>query len=255
MNTSCNDRIFRQRWVVPLVFLMAFSLVSCDDLLDWFNGDDDEPEIELHFGEVDDANGNRYETVRINQVEWMAENLRVRIYNNATPIPYPGNDNEAWNETRTGAHAFYNHDVPGGNAYGALYNHYAVTHGARICPPGFHVPSRSDFEQLIELLGGASVAGGKLKSTRTAPAAAPRWNLPNTDATDEVSFKGVPAGIRYPDGTFNYLGIRGYFWTSTTHDPYPDQAYFFTLEHDSGIIGFGPTYKTAGMSLRCIRVH
>jgi len=48
--------------------------------------------------------------------------------------------------------------------FGNLYNFYAVETG-ELCPSGWHVATKEDFEELISNLGGNSIAGGKLKST------------------------------------------------------------------------------------------
>ncbi len=233
--------------LIALIIPLSLFFYACDD-------DDAEPEIEITIGSVTDIDGNLYKTVKINDVEWMAENLKTTKYRNGSPISYPGNDNIAWNEMTTGAYAWYNNNSSDWKGpYGALYNAHAVQSGSGLCPSGWRMPTKNDIEELVELLGGASIAGGKLKSEKTTPEAHPRWNAPNTDATNEVSWAGLPGGLRYPNGHFNYLGLRGNFWTSTTHDPYPDQAYFFSLEHDSAIYGVSPTYKTAGFSVRCIK--
>lgn len=57
--------------------------------------------------------------------------------------------------------------MEGANTYGALYNWYAVdtlsNRNKNVCPVGWHVPSQQDFLELINYLGGESVAGIQLK--------------------------------------------------------------------------------------------
>jgi uncharacterized protein (TIGR02145 family) len=57
-----------------------------------------------------------------------------------------------------------------GNTYGALYNWFAVETG-KLCPTGWHVPTDAEWTVLSDYLGGANIAGGKLKETGTA-----HWN-------------------------------------------------------------------------------
>lgn len=137
--------------------------------------------------------------------------------------------------------------------YGYLYNWHAVnesvTHGGFI--DGFRVPSDTEWSELTTLLGGDSVSGGKLKSVRTDPDIPPRWDTPNTDATDEVNFSALPGGYRLDDGTFSHIGMGGYLWSSTE---------FNTLNSWIRILGYsdGNVYRfsfdnESGYSVRCIR--
>jgi uncharacterized protein (TIGR02145 family) len=99
--------------------------------------------------------------------------------------------------------------------YGLLYNWYAATDVRGIAPSGFRVPSATDFNQLITELGGGSVAGGDLKSTRTSPDEHPRWDLPNTGATDLSEFNGFPAGTRSgSQGTYFNIGKGFSSWST-----------------------------------------
>jgi len=48
-----------------------------------------------------------------------------------------------------------------------------------------------------------------MKSTGTS-----LWNTPNTGATNESGFTGIPAGNRRNDGQFANIGNYGYYWSS-----------------------------------------
>jgi uncharacterized protein (TIGR02145 family) len=41
------------------------------------------------------------------------------------------------------------------------------------------------------------------------------WTSPNTGATNSSGFSALPGGYRSTDGTFNNIGIRTYFWSSS----------------------------------------
>lgn len=101
--------------------------------------------------------------------------------------------------------------------YGALYNWWAATDSRKITSSDdWAVPSQSDFEDLVNYLGGdQSIVGGKLKEIGFI-----HWNSPNTGATDEVGFGARGSSIRYEDGSFitdEYDGLKKTceFWTST----------------------------------------
>jgi uncharacterized protein (TIGR02145 family) len=191
-----------------------------------------------------DADGNGYTIVVIGKQEWFAENLKTTKYSDGTPI-FNVTSNYEWNTITTGAYAWYdNNEATYKNAYGALYNRYAVNTG-NLCPIGWRVPSDLDWTTLINYAGGES---GKLKSTRTAPDAHPRWESPNIGATDEYGFSALPGGSR--DSTFGFVGFYGYWWSSTERDA--TSAWFRLMGyHDQDVIHF---YSTrGGFSVRCLR--
>ncbi len=149
-------------------------------------------------GTVSDYDGNVYAAVRIGDQVWMAENLRSTHYSDGAPI-------ECWP---------YNDDPAMARTYGRLYRLAALTRGAAssvanpsgvqgAAPQGWHIPSPAEWQQLAATLGGASVAGGKLKESGTA-----HWLSPNTGATNESLFAGLPAGFRGVTGNFQWLGTQ-----------------------------------------------
>jgi uncharacterized protein (TIGR02145 family) len=201
-----------------------------------------------------DADGNFYATVVIGDQEWMAENLKTTKYNDGTAIPNVI-DGGVWKTLTTGAYAWYaNDEATYKNAYGALYNWYAVNTG-KLCPTGWHVPTDAEWGTLIDYAGGATVAGGKLKSTRTAPDDAhPRWDSPNTGATDAYGFSALPGGYRYSESgpSFFLVGTVGYWWTST--DESEVFAWSRTIGNSGEHVGHHVDYeKMYGLSVRCLR--
>lgn len=210
-------------------------------------------------GAVKDIDGNEYKTVKIGNQVWFAENLKTTKYNNGTPIPNI-TDNTEWAELSTGAYAWYNNDeATYKNAYGALYNWFAVETG-NLCPTGWRVPTDAEWSTLINYIdpnadGGnnwPNTAGGKMKSTRTTPDAHPRWESPNTGATDEYGFSALPGGFRYYyDGTFDNVGYNGYWWSSTEY--HATHAWYRDVNYDDGNVGRDNDDKRNGISVRCLR--
>ena len=94
--------------------------------------------------------------------------------------------------------------------YGFQYNWFAVDDPKYICAAGWHVPTLSNYQTLETYLGGAVLAGGKLKETGLI-----YWNTPNTDATNEVGFNGRGAGNRNSiTGSFAVLKSVNFLWCS-----------------------------------------
>jgi uncharacterized protein (TIGR02145 family) len=151
----------------------------------------------------------------------------------------------------------YNDNLINTNTHGKLYNWYATMNGSEttnanpsgvqgVCPDGWHVPSRSEYLELANFLGGHSVAGGKMKTTGTEI-----WSTPNTGATNESSFCGLPSGCRYSDNNYYTIGIHGYFWT--THQNNSSNAYRNRLNYNDITLQEGYNPKSYAFSVRCVK--
>ena len=197
-----------------------------------------------YHGTVSDIDGNVYNTVMIGSQVWMAENLKVTAYRNNVTI-YNLDDQNDWNNTEDGAYVWYSNDISWKDHYGALYNWYAVSDPRGICPTGWSVPSDEDWQEMVNHLGGSSVAGGRLKSTRTEPDPHPRWRSPNTGATNETGFTALPGGLRDP--YYYDVGSSGYWWTSS------EQSKAYYMSRNSGSIWGSTVPKQFGLSVRCIK--
>ena len=130
-----------------------------------------------------DADGNFYKSVTIGKQIWLVENLKTTKYLNGDPIVSNLRGSE-WTNTSSGAYQISS------NIYGNLYNAYAVEDGRQICPAGWHVPSASEWDELLIYLGGEENAGGPMKESGTR-----HWLDPNEGATNESGFTALPAEI------------------------------------------------------------
>jgi uncharacterized protein (TIGR02145 family) len=192
---------------------------------------------------VTDIEGNFYPSILINGQEWMQKNLAVGKYRNGDPIP-TGLSDAAWGNLTSGAYAIYNNDAANNTTYGKLYNWYAVNDSRGLCPTGWHVPSDDEWTTLETSLGGSSVAGGKMKSITG-------WTSPNTGATNESGFTGIPGGGRTSGGTYFSIGDICYWWSSTG---YGTQAGYSKLDYNNSNVSHGDgTTRRAGFSVRCVR--
>ncbi len=105
------------------------------------------------FATIRDIEGNEYATVTINTQVWMAENLKTTTYNDGSAIGNFGDNDIAWFNTTTSAYCWYDNGSSNKETYGALYNGYAVSTG-KLCPFGWHVPSRDEWLVLIDFSWG-----------------------------------------------------------------------------------------------------
>ncbi|MFA5572817.1 MAG: FISUMP domain-containing protein, partial [Candidatus Bathyarchaeia archaeon] len=156
-------------------------------------------------------------------------------------------------------------DAPYDNIkYGFLYNWYATQEqgtgvwlvGDDMRSEGWGSPSDTDFDTLATHLGGASVAGGKLKETGFT-----YWDSPNTGATNEVGFNGRGSGSRFANESgrieglplVDFLGIK-YVFTAISKNG----LYEIFIVSDSDNIEINQTaindlVKTMGYSIRLVR--
>lgn len=191
-----------------------------------------------------------------NGQEWLAENLRTTTYANGDPIPNVAGGFQ-WGGLTTGAWAHYENNASYENPYGKLYNWYAVADPRNVCPTGWHIPTDAEWNTLVGYLdpsydAGAfgiqsSTAGGMMKSTGTQ-----YWQAPNTGATNESGFSGLPGGSCDPDeGTFSFLGDYG-FWWSVSEIPAEQAWYRYMGDFNADILRYNNN-KRNGYSVRCLR--
>ena len=153
---------------------------------------------DLTYGTMTDQDGNIYKTIKIGTQTWMAENLRVKTYNDSSAIlNVPGTPE--WISNTTGAWCAYNNTTNADtiSTYGLLYNWPAVSSG-KLAPRGWHIPSNDDWTTLISSQGDIRneqhyrIEGGKLKEIDTT-----HWSAPNTYATNITGFTALPGGGRF----------------------------------------------------------
>jgi uncharacterized protein (TIGR02145 family) len=199
-----------------------------------------------------DGSGNSYPTVYIGSQHWMAKNLTTTKYNDGTTISNVQNGVE-WKDVRTGAWSDYENNLTNGSNYGKLYNGYAMQ-TQKLCPTGWHIPSKVEWDTLFNYLGGIEVAGSKLKAVSSLYPSGE-----NTDATNSSNFSGLAGGMRNVDGAFYNLAKIGYYWSSTqigTMNIYNTSfkafyVYYLHSQQAAVIEDRGP--ETRGMSVRCLK--
>jgi uncharacterized protein (TIGR02145 family) len=192
-----------------------------------------------------DGDGNEYDTVTIGTQVWLAENLKTTKYNNGVSIPCV-TDNTQWTSSTSAAFCWYGNNSIVKDNYGALYNWWAAN-VSLLCPVGYHVPTKEEWNTLIDYLGGEEIAGDKLKVTGSQ-----FWESGGNHSTNESGFSAMPGGRRmHTDGTFDSMRGYGYWWTSSPgiYDSGARVSMFCSL----GYARIGSISKKAGYSVRCIK--
>lgn len=204
---------------------------------------------------TDERDGKTYKTVVIGTQTWMAENLN---YSDSTN--YPSMKGRNW---------CYENKLDSCSKYGRLYTWSAAMDSAGtfssrgkgcgheknctptypvrgICPSGWHLPTRAEFETLFTTVGGKSTAGKMLKATNG-------WNS-NGNGTDAFGFSALPAGDRGYGDHFYGGGHDAYFWSSKEdYSTYGFCAYDMYLDYDNESASLNNDFKDEGFSVRCVK--
>jgi len=215
-----------------------------------------DPNCGPETGTATDIDGNIYHTIKIGDQWWMVENLKVTRYRNGEAIPNV-TDVATWAGLTTGAYCEYNNDLSSVATYGRLYNGYSVGDGRNLAPDGWHIPTDAEWKQLEMHLGmnqaqadsadyRGTTEGGKLKESGTT-----HWLSPNTGASNESGFSGLPGGCRSYVGYYVTLGGRGHFWSSTEYDS--ETLWYRGLPYEYSSIIRSYAYKLYGFSVRCVK--
>ena len=193
-----------------------------------------------------DRDMNFYETKIYDNQNWFSKNLEVSTYRNGDSIPQVQNAN-AWANLTTGAWCYYLNDAANGLTYGKLYNWYAVKDQRGLAPSGYHIPTDAEWAKLTNWLGGEIVAGGKMKEQGLS-----HWNAPNFGATNISLFSALPGGARDYGGYCNWIGVWGFWWTSSEKDANYIWNLAIHYNDDYSSLGAG-IFKSSGLSVRCIK--
>lgn len=194
---------------------------------------------------ITDASGNVYTEVVIGTQTWLVEYLKTTKFNDGTDIPMATSDADYLVKGAAGSvYGWYGNHVIHTSPRGAYYNLTAIKDARGICPEGYRIPNyNTDYVTLVDYLGGASVAGAKLKSDTN-------W-IGSPAGTNDSGFHAVGAGIRLTDtGAVTYEG-NAYNWTTTPNGA-SDNIFFVIPNEGSTTISGGGT-NLSGLPCRCIK--
>ncbi len=181
---------------------------------------------------TDPRDGQRYRTVEIGSAKWTARNMNYRV-------------DSSW---------CYGNDTTNCGRYGRLYK---WNEAKTVCPAGWHLPSRAEWDSLARAVKGETVYGEvnwytadkKLKASLG-------WVDYRGDrrgnGSDEYRFSALPGGIRYANGAFKNVGETGFWWSSAETDG--NFAGFHSMDSEDEWCGsrMEDINKGNGLSVRCV---
>jgi uncharacterized protein (TIGR02145 family) len=213
-------------------------------------------------GTFKDIDSNEYQTVKIGSQIWSVENLRTTKFNDGTPIP-KAEQLSQWAHLTTPAYCYYNNtsDSDSIKILGALYNWYTINTN-KLAPLGWHIPTNEDWDTLQNyLIANGYNWDGSNSENKVAKSLASKTNWINCtengaigcdlSKNNKTGFSAIPAGSRYHDVDFNYIGQMCYFWTSSSFDQ--DHAYYRMLSSYLDFLDNYMSLKSCGFSVRLVK--
>ncbi len=151
---------------------------------------------------TDKRDGKKYKTVKIGEQVWMAQNLNYKTKGGAC---YKGNAANC-------------------QKYGMLYDWETAL---QACPAGWHLPSDTEWQTLVNFTGNTEFAGRDLKAKSG-------WNK-KSNGTDKYGFSALPGGSAGQSVAFGNTGCEGgCWWSSTAVESEDDAAYGRQMNYDHG---------------------
>jgi uncharacterized protein (TIGR02145 family) len=211
-------------------------------------------EVEKERGTVVDVQGNVYNTIKIGNQWWMTENLKVKMYNDSTPIVevnVGGTNDSTWYRTKLGM--FCSLD----SRYGLHYNWYAITNVKKLAPAGWHIPSDEEWKTLEKELGMSQLEADKTswrgtkESEKLLVESSVGWPRSLAFGTNESGFSALPGGCRLFNGSVGEVAITGYWWSSSEKNVttawYRNIATYYTTVFRYYVD------KNYGLTVRCVK--
>lgn len=196
---ATNECLKRSNGITPSNFVW-----SC-------NSDDGSPLKEIY-----NASSEIIGQALVGRQYWSNRNLDVSTFRNGDAIPQAKSLEELkkFGEEQKPAWCYFFFDEKYAEAYGKYYNWFAVTDPRGLAPTGWRIPSKEDFDILVNTLGGEKTASVKLKAKTGWKKNEFRGFSPGTD---EYKFHLLPGGKM----VYHYLPLdvaeTAYLWTTTPY--------------------------------------
>jgi uncharacterized protein (TIGR02145 family) len=206
---------------------------------------------------VDSRDGKTYRAVLLGSKVWMSENLNYGDFvsdGNVATTVQQANQKFCKDNLESGC-------TQGGGLYqwhavmALNENCHEVSCGVQvqavhrgICPESWHVPTKSEWDELQVELGGALLAGEFMKQNSTGYS---EWDGSFNNGGENYGFAAYPNGSRHGLGGFVNAGYKAYFWEATEN--IGTVANHRMLSSGNKNLTRDLSYKKYGYSLRCVR--
>ena len=214
--------------------------LGLSDLLDFLALYGQPLEIQEHIcGNPIEHQGEMYQTTYIDGHCWFGENLRATSFTTGEEIPLVTSQN-GWeqssllNQQAVRSYPAQSQGADFVSERGYLYSGYAVTDARGLCPSGWGLPTKLQYQSLRVRLGGSIFSGLAL---REEP-----WGY------NSVGFDAKQGVVRQGDGDF--VG-ETMFWTKTTSGSYA--LWYMRIPSDGNGVDIHDNGRAMGLYVRCIK--
>ena len=160
---------------------------------------------------TDERNQITYKTIKIGKQTWFAENL---------------------NYNEKGSKCFNDSDDSYCKINGRQYDWETAM---KVCPSGWHLPSKEEWDALFASAGGEKIAGKKLKAKSGWRA----YEGKSGNGTDDFGFSALPSDIfiSVVSSTTSGFGYSGMWWSTEIDEKVADFAYSRQIVSASESVG------------------
>ncbi len=215
---------------------------------------------------VTDVDGNTYNTLQIGNQCWMKENLRVTRYADYTPLSF------SYGTLNADSTYYYDPESGSLDTCGYRYNWTAVTRGVAsnqnadyminvqgICPDGWHVPNRSEWDVLFSTIGNDAsydyTCNGSTSYIAKSIASTTGWQVYSGADNNQACFPGYDQSTNNATGFSVYPsnGDKGRFWTSIHNVNNTAQGNYFEISYDRAYVTPFVGAKSNTAAVRCVK--
>jgi len=210
---------------------------------------------------VNDIDGNKYNIITIGTQEWLKENLKVIHFNNGDEIPNVTGASQ-WQALSTGAYCENENDPANGAKYGRLYNWFAVVDSRKLCPVGWHVPSKEEWEVLKNYLADNGFGyEGDGNDIAKSLASVSGWITNNAEGTpgndqpknNKTGFTALPGGYRNYSGAFGTIEYDSFLSSTSISSTNNTWSHYVLIRNDDPYLNINEYHKRCGFSVRCLK--
>lgn len=190
---------------------------------------------------TDSRNNQTYKTVIIGDQTWMARNLNYEVAGSECYDDKPANC-QSYGRLYNWAMAMDLEESYNRTSYGHVQKQQGI------CPDGWHLPSDTEWQTLVEYVGAGANVGIKLRAKSG-------WSDKADNGDDDYGFSAMPSG-NYDGEHFLNLGNEelGLWWSSTEFIlDNSKQAYYRSIGYVVDDVSVRNAVKTYMFAVRCIK--
>lgn len=199
---------------------------------------------------TDDRDNHVYQTVRIGDQLWFAENLAyLPVLNGPGSLSITEPCLFVWDTLGHDYSTIKN--TSNYKTYGALYNWAAAQ---QVCPSGWHLPTEIEWEKLATYIsydnGGYTKNNGIWEEVGRHLKSESGWREGQV-GSDTYGFKALPGGLRNINEFYMRLGVLGSWWTAS--ESRSDVGWTREIDRSNHQLSSIERYKIEGYSVRCVK--